>query len=232
VRIRYREVVRAMALAAAMGVTVWGARHHGRATAKSPEVPITWPWLPGGALSPEPTWRVEPFGRQVTKDATVPKGLVLVATPGVEGVAYGPPGHPFWAVPPTPERLLQGTARVQILVAGGHRYPYLRVLTMVATAYNGSPSMNGAWGAVSAWTGKPLEPGDVAVDPTVIPLGTHLYVQGYGPALADDTGSAIVGDRIDLYFAEPAAAVAHYGIRTVKVYVLATTTVTSDSGGG
>jgi len=231
VRIRHREVLRGLAFLAAMGMTIWGAGHHGPA-AQAAGVQLTWPWLPGGALTPSPTWQVQPFPRQVTPDATVPRGLVLVATAGAQGVAYGPPGHPFWRVPPTPEHLLRGTARVQILRANGHGYPYLRVLTMVATAYNGSPSMNGAWGAISAWTGQPLQPGDVAVDPSVIPLGTHLYVQGYGPALADDTGSAIVGDRIDLYFAEPATAVAHYGIRTVKVYVLATTSVASGQGGG
>jgi 3D (Asp-Asp-Asp) domain-containing protein len=87
---------------------------------------------------------------------------------------------------------------------------------MVATAYNGRESTNGPWGGVSAWTGQPLQPGDVAVDPTVIPLGTALHVQGYGPALVDDTGSAIVGDRIDLFFDEPSAQVARYGVHVVR----------------
>jgi len=60
--------------------------------------------------------------------------------------------------------------------------------------------MNGRWGAVAAWDGKPLHYGDVAVDPSVIPLGTYLYIDGYGVARAVDTGSAIWGDHVDLFF--------------------------------
>jgi 3D (Asp-Asp-Asp) domain-containing protein len=40
----------------------------------------------------------------------------------------------------------------------------------------------------------------VAVDPTVIPLGTRMYIPGYGPGIAADTGTAIKGLRIDLWF--------------------------------
>jgi len=42
--------------------------------------------------------------------------------------------------------------------------------------------------------------GVVAVDPTVIPLGTRMYIPGYGPGIAADTGTAIKGLRIDLWF--------------------------------
>ena len=61
--------------------------------------------------------------------------------------------------------------------------------------------------------------GVVAVDPRVIPLGTHLYIKGYGPAIAGDTGGAIRGNRIDLGFDSPAAAY-EFGARPVHVYVL------------
>lgn len=58
--------------------------------------------------------------------------------------------------------------------------------------------------------------GIVAVDPSVIPLGTRLYVPGYGEAVAADTGSAIRGNVIDLWFATTAEAYA-WGRRTVVV---------------
>jgi 3D (Asp-Asp-Asp) domain-containing protein/peptidoglycan hydrolase CwlO-like protein len=66
-----------------------------------------------------------------------------------------------------------------------------RQLTVVATAY----SLHG--GTAS---GLPTGPGVVAVDPTVIPLGTRMEIPGYGPGIAADTGTAIKGLRIDLWF--------------------------------
>ncbi|HSK46872.1 MAG TPA: 3D domain-containing protein [Coriobacteriia bacterium] len=68
-------------------------------------------------------------------------------------------------------------------------------------------------------TGMLARHGVVAVDPAVIPLGTRLYVQGYGMAVAADTGSAIRGARIDLCFDTVAEARA-WGRRTVTVYLL------------
>lgn len=59
----------------------------------------------------------------------------------------------------------------------------------------------------------------VAVDPRVIPLGTKLYVEGYGYAVAADTGGAINGNRIDLYFTSDAQAT-NWGVRYVDVYVV------------
>jgi 3D (Asp-Asp-Asp) domain-containing protein len=57
------------------------------------------------------------------------------------------------------------------------------------------------------------------VDPRVIPLGTRLYIPGYGFAIAGDTGGAIVGRRIDLGFDSLGDAMA-FGRRAVKVYTL------------
>ncbi len=50
-------------------------------------------------------------------------------------------------------------------------------------------------------TGLPVGPGVVAVDPTVIPLGTRMSIPGYGQGVAADTGGAITGNRIDVWFA-------------------------------
>ena len=68
-------------------------------------------------------------------------------------------------------------------------------------------------------TGVPARHGIAAVDPKVIPLGSRLYVQGYGFALAADTGGAIVGNAIDLCMESHNEAM-NFGRRTVKVYIL------------
>jgi 3D (Asp-Asp-Asp) domain-containing protein len=88
-------------------------------------------------------------------------------------------------------------------------------LEMVATAYTAECA--GCTGYTA--TGYRAGHGIVAVDPRVIPLGTRLYIPGYGFAIAGDTGGAILGDRIDLGFDSLADAM-QFGRRTVKVYTL------------
>jgi 3D (Asp-Asp-Asp) domain-containing protein len=66
--------------------------------------------------------------------------------------------------------------------------------------------------------GVPVRKGVVAVDPTLIPLGTRLHVPGYGPGLAADVGYAIKGRIIDLWFPTRAKARA-WGRRTVRITV-------------
>lgn len=82
-----------------------------------------------------------------------------------------------------------------------------RTMTVVATGY----SMNGhtATGAPTGW-------GVVAVDPGVIPLGTGMTIPGYGSGVAADTGSAVQGATIDLWFPTLAQARA-WGRRTVTI---------------
>ena len=68
-------------------------------------------------------------------------------------------------------------------------------------------------------SGMLAERGVVAVDTDVIPLGTRLYIPGYGMAIAGDTGGAINGERIDLCMESYGEAM-EFGRRWVKVYVL------------
>ena len=65
-------------------------------------------------------------------------------------------------------------------------------------------------------TGLPVGWGVVAVDPSVIPLGTKLTIPGYGEAVAADTGSAVRGNTIDLWFPTLGQARA-WGRRTVTI---------------
>ena len=87
---------------------------------------------------------------------------------------------------------------------------------VVATAYwKGDPQVPG----VITFSGHPVERGLVAVDPTTIPLGYRLYIPDYGYAYSSDTGSAIKGNRIDL-FVENKKASRPWEYRKVNVYIL------------
>lgn len=59
----------------------------------------------------------------------------------------------------------------------------------------------------------------IAVDPKIIPLGTKVHVEGYGYAVAADTGGAIKGNKIDLFFPEKQTAI-NWGRQNVKVKIL------------
>lgn len=93
--------------------------------------------------------------------------------------------------------------------------PYTQVLGMEATAYLPTDG-NGA--GITAM-GIPATYGIVAVDPAIIPLGTRVYIPGYGEALAADTGGAIYGYKIDLCMEDYYQAM-DFGRRNVTVFVL------------
>lgn len=95
---------------------------------------------------------------------------------------------------------------------------YKRLINMTATAYAPGSLDNGKWDK-KTYVGGQVRPGVAAVDPNVIPMGTKLWVEGYGEAIAEDQGSAIKGNRIDLVFNDRKVA-QDYGIQKVKVYVL------------
>lgn len=110
---------------------------------------------------------------------------------------------------------------------GGFRFD--AEMDMVATAYDLSYESCGKYPGDPYYgitaSGTKAVPGTVAVDPSVIPLGTKLYIAStdgspdYGFATALDTGGAIKGNRIDL-FMESNSDANNFGIRQVKVYIL------------
>lgn len=113
-----------------------------------------------------------------------------------------------------PRVLLVGTRR--LLAARGHRFEGKEYLRVEATAYAPfhGPGVNG----ITA-TGMRAQRGVIAVDPTLIPLGARVYVEGYGHAIAADTGGAIRGRRIDVCMNTPGEAY-QWGRRAVKIYLL------------
>ena len=94
-------------------------------------------------------------------------------------------------------------------------FSYKAVMAMEATAY--LPTDGSGEGLTAM--GIPATYGVVAVDPSIIPLGTRVYIPGYGEAIAADTGGAIIGYCIDLCM-ESYAECMNFGRRVVTVYVL------------
>ena len=99
------------------------------------------------------------------------------------------------------------------------RRRYKEIMQMTATAYYPGERSTGEWADGLTFTGLRAERGIVAVDPTVIPLGTRLYIPGYGEALAADIGGAIKGNIIDLCFDSYEEAI-EWGRQIVDVYIL------------
>ncbi len=100
---------------------------------------------------------------------------------------------------------------------------YKAVYNMTATAYTNGPSETGKspgdpYYGITA-SGVPTKLGIVAVDRNVIPLGSVLYVKGYGYAVAADTGGSIKGNKIDLFFNTYNECI-QYGRRSTVVYLV------------
>ena len=128
---------------------------------------------------------------------------------------------------PVSEIVERGTK--DIIVTSRGNVSYRKAIIMTATAYDLSFESTGKrpgdkYYGITA-SGTKVRPGVVAVDPRVIPLGTKLYIQSldgtkdYGFAIAEDTGGAIKGNKIDLFF-EDSQDVYRFGRRKVKVYIL------------
>lgn len=95
---------------------------------------------------------------------------------------------------------------------------YSRVISCSATAYD-AVSCGKQPGYAKTATGAIAQRGVIAVDPSVIPLGTRVFVEGYGYAIAADTGGAIRGNIIDVCMDSRAESLS-WGRRNVKVYIL------------
>ncbi|MBU8771919.1 3D domain-containing protein [Cytobacillus oceanisediminis] len=93
------------------------------------------------------------------------------------------------------------------------------VLNMEATAY--TADCEGCSGITATGINLKENPDQkvISVDPNVIPLGTKVHVEGYGNAVAGDTGGAIKGNKIDIFMPSQEDAI-NFGRKTVKVTIL------------
>ena len=143
---------------------------------------------------------------------------VIVSRAETEAAAPAAPASPVVPAPTAPAAPAEtapeetGTAEPAPVV----EEPQGIVMYMTATAYND---------VGITFSGIPSGPGKVAVDPNVIPLGTRLLIESvdgwpsYGEAVAADTGGAVIGNIIDLWYADYQTCI-NFGRRTVKVTIL------------
>jgi len=92
-------------------------------------------------------------------------------------------------------------------------------MMMEATAYSCNEGFIGGGNLTAMGQDLRIDPMAIAVDPSVIPLGTKLYVEGYGEAIASDTGGAIKGNIIDLHFSDVSQCI-DWGRRQVEVTII------------
>lgn len=116
---------------------------------------------------------------------------------------------------PQNEIVVKGTGQVYAS-RGGDSITYKKKLNCTATAY--SNHSNTATGRRPVRNEGGLS--TIAVDPSVIPLGSKVYVDGYGYAIAADTGGAIKGSKIDIYLNSTSECM-DWGRKSVNVLVLA-----------
>jgi uncharacterized protein YabE (DUF348 family)/3D (Asp-Asp-Asp) domain-containing protein len=169
-------------------------------------------------------------------DPSMPRGARSVVESGAPGVALrvykmlvsgGVESSPTLSAekvvePAKPQVVLVGTGDAfQLRGAGGTAVQVPappaagRRMRLVATGYTAHDAGCNDWTA----TGAKARYGVAAVDPHVIPLGTKLYIPGYGYAVAADTGGAIKGNRVDLCFDTRAEAF-RWGRRTVTIIIV------------
>ena len=114
----------------------------------------------------------------------------------------------------------KASGKKSVVTSAGKTLNYSKKLTVTATAYTAPQGKKTA-------SGKLAQYGVIAVDPNVIPLGTKLYVEStddgkswqYGYCVAGDTGGAVKGNKIDLYFGTRNECL-QFGRRSAIVYVL------------
>lgn len=175
-----------------------------------------------------------PVTTQTRVDASLPKGKKVVVSQGEPGrvlrvfrvvVTDGIEGPRTLTTervvaPQRPRVVAVGTGftpTTAIAVARAAERPPTtgRKMRVVATGYSAQqPDLDDRTA-----TGALARHGVIAVDPSVIPLGTKVYVPGYGYAIAADTGGAIDGNRIDLCFNTVAEAI-QWGRRSVTIIIL------------
>lgn len=116
---------------------------------------------------------------------------------------------------PVQERIVKGTMNTLVL-SRGETIKYKKKMIVEATAYSGDTIT--ATGTVPKRNPNGLS--TIAVDPRVIPLGTKVYIENYGYAVAEDTGGAIKNNIIDI-FLNSSSECYKWGRRKVNLYIIA-----------
>ncbi|WP_250278262.1 3D domain-containing protein [[Clostridium] colinum] len=177
-----------------------------------------------------------PFKTETVENPDLPEGKINIKTKGVNGIKETTIKEVYRedkleskniieekvTKEPITEIIEKGTKKNTIKTEKGI-FVIDKKINMKSTAYTAGPESTGkrpgdAGYGITA-SGMKAQRGVVAVDTSVIPFGTELYIEGYGYAIAGDTGSAIKGNKIDVFFDKYNDAI-QYGVRNVNVYVL------------
>ena len=156
-------------------------------------------------------------------------GVAILAggsLPGVSAVTAHASAAPISSVAPDETSVPVGDTSMAALTTGNPSSnapaDYKQELDITATAYAPGPHDNAQWGN-KTYLGTQIRPGIIAVDPRIIPLGSRVYIEypdGHGEyAVAEDTGGAIKGNRIDIAKWTVNEA-EDFGIQHVKVFVI------------
>ncbi|WP_374148730.1 LysM peptidoglycan-binding domain-containing protein [Priestia megaterium] len=134
---------------------------------------------------------------------------------GGQAAAQAKPSTPATTAPSTPSTSTSTPAPAP----AQERKSVSKEITVEATAYTAYCA--GCSGITATGIDLRSNPNRkvIAVDPRVIPLGSRVYVEGYGEAIAGDTGGAIKGTRVDLFMASQSSAL-NWGRKTVKLQIL------------
>lgn len=175
---------------------------------------------------------VIPFEQNVTNLQTIPRGTKQIVTQGSNGTLrttyrkYYKNGELIETKTLSEVTVKAPVSEVSYLGVGGtivgndgKTYSYSYYLDVTATAYGAAEGFTGRTS-----TGVQVREGIIAVDPRVISYHTKCYVTGsgydWGVCYAEDTGSAIVGNRIDVYMDGPLSRLLQFGRRSMRVYIL------------
>ncbi len=165
-----------------------------------------------------------PYSTKTIKDPGIQRGITKTVTAGRNGeelqkwvVIYHDGREKArqliekQVISPPKDAVVHVGTGANVVSRGGQTFRYRQVMDVYASAYTYTGN--------NTASEVPPSYGVVAVDPRVIPLGTRLYVEGYGFATALDTGGSIRGNRIDV-FQETYNAARSWGVRKVRVYIL------------
>ncbi|MBU3144006.1 3D domain-containing protein [Clostridium sp. CF012] len=152
----------------------------------------------------------KPGEKSVTTNVTYENGKAVTSNVIKETVIKAPQS----------KIIVQGTLKAISFSRGGTIDPSTKIINVKATAYC---PIKGATNTYTA-SGKkavrdPFGYSTIAVDPNVIPMGTRLYVEGYGYAIAADKGSAVKGKYIDVFFNTLNEAL-DWGVKNIKVQII------------
>ncbi len=126
-----------------------------------------------------------------------------------------PPVTPKVSLPPKTSSVSEDSeASTEDSPSGPHQGEAVYV---EATGYSAFDPGNGPTTA----SGTPVRHGVIAVDPSFIPIGSRVFIPGYGEAVAEDIGGAIIGNRIDVAFDTHEEAL-EFGRQELEIYILET----------